>query len=113
MNAVKELIENNDLKVNLINARFIKPMDYEILNELYNDSQSLIIYETNLINGSLGSLISHYYSQKHLPMTIDFIGIDDHYTPQGTIQELLKHEKMSIDDVLNLVKEKLDEKGKS
>lgn len=110
---IKDMILKNQFPVNLINARFIKPMDYEILNELYNDSQSLIIYETNLINGSLGSLISHYYSQKHLPMTIDFIGIDDHYTPQGTIQELLKHEKMSIDDVLNLVKEKLDEKGKS
>ncbi|WP_154887823.1 1-deoxy-D-xylulose-5-phosphate synthase [Longibaculum muris] len=110
---VKAMIENNQLPVNLINARFIKPLDFAMLDELYENHQSLIIYETDLMTGSLGSLICQYYALKHHYMSIDCMGIDDHYTPQGDIETLLKHEHIAIDDLLTLTKEKCREERKS
>ena len=46
-------------------------------------------------------------------MSIDYLGIDDHYTPQGNIEKLLEIEMVSLDHLLNLIKEKLDEKRES
>lgn len=110
---VKTMIEDNQLPVNLINARFIKPMDTEMLKELYNNHQRLIVYETDLMNGSLGQLIASFYSQQHMFMDIRFFGIDDHYTPQGDIEKLLEYEKISLNDLFDSVKEILSEEGKS
>lgn len=110
---VQKLIENQNLSVNLINARFIKPMDENILNELYEDKQSLIIYETDMKTGSLGSQIAHYYSSCHRDMTIEYMAINDHYVPQGSIQELLNREHLSINDLEIKIKEIQNEKRKS
>ena len=110
---MKSLIEKHQLPVNLINARFIKPMDTQMLDELYYQQQDLIIYETDLMTGSLGSLIAHYYSIHHQVMNVDYMGIHDHYTPQGSIAELLQHEQMSLDHLYQLIKEKIDEKGEN
>ena len=110
VNPVLEMIQNEQLPVNLINARFIKPMDYDLLNELQSKNHQLVIYETDIMNGSLGSMIAHYYSRQHKNMSIDYIGIDDKYTPQGRIDQLLEHEKMSINDLKALIEEKLNEK---
>lgn len=110
---VKKLIKEHHLPVQLVNARFIKPMDEQMLDELAKQNQKLIIYETDLLIGSLGSMIAQYYSQNHVYMDIDYLGIDDHYTPQGDIESLLRHEGISMDDLLRLVKEKCSEEGKS
>lgn len=113
VNQVKDMIEKKNLGVNLINARFIKPMDTIMLNELYQNKQSLIIYEHDMLNGSLGSFIAHYYSIHHMDMDISYMGIDDHYTPQGEIDELLKHEHMDLECLYQKIKEKEHEERKS
>ena len=113
VNRVKGMIEKERFPVNLINARFIKPLDIDLLKELYDLKQDLVIYETDLMIGSLGSLIAHYYSMSHLSMNIDYFGINDHYTPQGDVETLLKHEKMSLDDLKKKIEEKCCEKRES
>lgn len=111
VNQVKDLIENNHLSINLINARFIKPMDESILRELYDLNQNLIIYETDMMIGSLGSMIAHYYSRKNQMMRIHYLGINDHYTPQGDIPTLLKHENIDLEHLYEILKETCCEKG--
>lgn len=113
VNTVANYLIKEQLPVNLINARFIKPMDEKMLDELSQCQQRLLIYETDLMTGSLGSLIAHYYSQKHISMDIDYMGIDDRYTPQGSLDELLRLEHIHLDDLKQKVKEILNEKRKS
>lgn len=113
VNQVFQLIQEHHLEINLINARFIKPLDKDMLNELYYTHQNIIVYETDMLIGSLGSQIAHYYSRLHMYMNIDYFGIDDHYTPQGEIKKLLEIESISLNHLLKLIKEKLDEKRKS
>ena len=110
---VAHWLMTEQLPVNLINARFIKPMDENILDELSHTHQHILVYETDLMIGSLGASIAHYYSRKKMPMTIDYIGIDDHYTPQGDLDTLFKIEHIHLDDLKQKVKEILDEEGKS
>lgn len=113
VNKVINMINEKNLNINIINARFIKPMDYELLNELYHDHQKLIIYETDLLIGSLGSMICHYYMNNKMNMNITCIGINDRFTPQGSMNELLDHENININDLYNKIKEIECEKRKS
>lgn len=113
VNQIASFIMQENLPVNLINARFIKPLDEDILNELADLNHDIIVYETDLMIGSLGSQIAHYYSKKHRHLNIEYIGIDDHYTPQGNLDELLKFEHIHINDLKQKVKEILNEKRKN
>ncbi len=113
VNKVKELIEENNLNVSLINARFIKPMDCTMLNLLAKDNQHLLIYETDMLNGGLGSLISQYYHQQQFDIKLSFMGIDDHYVPQGSIDQLLDYEKLSIEYLYQKIEEILNEERKN
>ena len=110
---VLQLINQYQLPVNLINARFIKPMDKDIIEKLYQDHQDLIIYETDMKSGSLGEMIAYYYSSQHQVMSIEYFGIDDYYVPQGDIKTLLEYAHISLDDLLKKIEERLNEKRKS
>lgn len=109
----KNLIEEKQLPVSLINARFIKPIDYEMLNHLVSKNQYLLIYETDMLTGGLGSLISQYYHQNHHYVEMNCMGLDDSYVPHGKINELLKLKKLDKDSLYLKIKEILDEKGKN
>lgn len=46
---VKNMIEENHLPIRLINARFIKPIDYSMVHTIFkNDEKPIIVYETVL-----------------------------------------------------------------
>lgn len=105
VNQVKTMIEEKNLNISLINARFFKPMDDKVLDELVNRKQKVLVYETDMLNGGLGSLMSHYYHKNHKDIEMYFMGIDDHYVPQGKINELLKEEHLDIEHLYLKLKE--------
>ncbi|MFV0396062.1 MAG: transketolase C-terminal domain-containing protein, partial [Coprobacillaceae bacterium] len=76
-------------KIRVINARFIKPMDDLMLDNLIEDTKPLIIYETDLKSGGLATNIAYYFMQKGVNKRIYSLGIEDHYTKQGSIDDLL------------------------
>ena len=110
---LKAEIEKENLDVELINARFIKPLDENVLTNILNRKQKVVVYETDIKCGSLGSMISTYYSNKQEFVEIYNYAIDDHYTPQGTVPQLLEHEKLSVQHIMDHIKEIIDAKGKN
>lgn len=59
--AVLKMAETDHLPINIINARFIKPIDKDMLERM--SDKPIIVYETDLMNGSLGSIMSLYYEK--------------------------------------------------
>ena len=54
---IKNLIIENNLSIALINARFIRPMDIDMLNQLFDSNLPILVYEQVVENGSLYSKI--------------------------------------------------------
>jgi 1-deoxy-D-xylulose-5-phosphate synthase len=99
-----KIIENN-LNINLINCRFIKPIDTNILDELALLGKPLVIYESdNKING-LSNAILEYYNEKNIHLKIICLGIDDHYVEGGSIKKLRETEKIDINYLFSVVNE--------
>lgn len=101
--AVLEMAETDHLPINIINARFIKPIDEGMLNKI--SDKPIIAYETDLMKGSLGSIMSLYYEKNHINVDMSFIGIDDHYVTFGDNESLYKQEHISLNDLKNIIEE--------
>lgn len=95
--------------IDIINARYIKPMDFKILDEI-KDKQ-IFVYETNMKSSGLGSAILEYYSNKGNKVDIRITGIEDHFVEQGSIEELLHQEKLDIKSIEKEIKEYFNLEG--
>lgn len=89
-----------DKNINIINARYIKPIDKNMLKELIRTKQKIYIYETNIKTNSLGTNILEYFNHKDAKNKIKLTGIDNKYINHGKISELKKDINLDIDSTV-------------
>ena len=101
VNEFKEIIERDNLEFGLINARFINPVDIELLKVLKN--KDIIIYEEVIKTGSLASKIYNINNQESLNMNITAYAIDDKFVEHGNTKLIKKDLGLDIQDILNKI----------
>lgn len=84
----KEL-ENKNINLNIINARFIKPLDYAFLDNL-SDESYIITMEDNILQGGLGASIANYLVEKNKKFKIKHYAMPKKVAILGTIEEVYK-----------------------
>lgn len=89
--------EFKDKNVNIVNARYIKPIDKNILKELIATNQKIYVYETNIKTNGLGTNILEYFNYKEAPNKVKLTGIDNSYVKHGNVELLKKQIKLDID----------------
>ena len=89
-----------DKDINIINARYIKPIDKSILKELIKDNNNIYVYETNIKTNGLGTNILEYFNHKEAPNKIKITGIDNKFVNHGKIKELKKNNNLDIDYIV-------------
>lgn len=90
-----------DKNVNIINARYIKPIDKETLKELINTKQKIYIYETNIKTNSLATNILEYFNHKEATNKIKITGIDNKYVNHGKVSALKENINLDINYITN------------
>ncbi|MCL2475273.1 MAG: 1-deoxy-D-xylulose-5-phosphate synthase [Chloroflexi bacterium] len=91
------VLEKQGISVSVINARFIKPMDQEMLKQLAAGHQVILVAEENARSGSLGQNILDFLNTAGLLDTvkIDMIALPDNFIEHGA-QNLLRR-KYGVD----------------
>lgn len=79
-----------------INARFIKPIDEDLILECSKKFNLIVTIEENSISGSYGQMVSSYLMQNGYGEKVLNICIPDQYVEHGTVCELRK--RLGIDD---------------
>lgn len=102
---IKDKSASNSLPVAVVNARFFKPLDDTILNKLVVLNKPIIVYETDMLSGGLGTAILEWLNQNNAHLNIKRIGIKDHYVTHGSLPELRKYENIDISALFNLIKQ--------
>lgn len=92
------------INVNVINARFIKPMDFELLHELGKNSLPIITIEESMLTGGLGSQIATFLKDHDYKNEMRRIGIDNEYIEHGDVDLLLEDIGISKAKIKSLVK---------
>lgn len=89
------LLSENGIHPEIINMRFIKPLDTEQLDEVAKRFDKIITIEENSIIGGFGSAVVEYFSDKNYRNNILRIGLPDKFIDHGTQEEL--HKLIGID----------------
>ncbi len=92
-------------KPELINARFIKPMDVDLLDEIEKKFDLIITMEEGALNGGFGSGVLEYFSDNHFKTKIIRMGIPDKFIEHATRTELLEELGLSSNGLIKIIKD--------
>jgi len=89
------ILAENGIKCELINMRFIKPLDTKLLQEIATKFEKIVTIEENSLAGGFGSAVLEYFNDQNYKNDILRIGIPDKFIDHGTQPEL--HKLIEID----------------
>jgi len=90
-----EKLETEGIHSEIINMRFIKPLDYEMLDDVAGRHKKIITLEESTLVGGFGSGVLEYFSGENYKNDILRIGLPDNFIDHGTQKEL--HHLLEID----------------
>ncbi|HJB00651.1 MAG TPA: 1-deoxy-D-xylulose-5-phosphate synthase [Candidatus Mediterraneibacter merdavium] len=87
---VRRGIKDTGYSCSLVNARFVKPLDTVLLEELAKDHRLFLTIEENVLTGGFGEQVMDYVSRAGLDVHVRNIGISDEYVEHGNVEVLRK-----------------------
>jgi 1-deoxy-D-xylulose-5-phosphate synthase len=110
MEAADKLAESG-IEATVINARFVKPLDRDLIAEWSRKTGRVITVEENVLMGGFGSAVLELLDLEGLldggtedaedvtPVEVVRIGLPDKFIQHGTQKELRKHYGLTVDDI--------------
>ena len=87
---VRDILKDTGYNCTLVNARFVKPIDEELLEELAKSHRLAVTMEENVRNGGFGDHVLEYVSDRELPMQVLSVALPDEYIEHGNVDLLYK-----------------------
>lgn len=88
-------LREQGINCEVINMRFAKPLDTDMLDYVASKFSKIITLEENNLPGGFGSGVAEYFISKNYKNDLSFIGIPDKFVEHGTQEEL--HHLLGID----------------
>lgn len=88
---VREKLAECGIDATVVNARFVKPIDKDMVDELAANHDLIVTMEENVANGGFGDKVIEYANETGLECDILQIAIPDEYVEHGNV-EILKNE---------------------
>lgn len=106
--AVRGTLTQKGFACSVINARFVKPVDTEILDEAAKDHRLIVTMEENVASGGFGEKVRSYLDKTHPEKKLLAIHIPDEYVEHGNVEILRREVGIDagtiVDRILELVR---------
>ncbi len=110
---IAETLVSDPVCAGVINARFVKPLDTELLDQLADSGLPIVIIEEHALQGGFGSAILEYYEQQNRQgLSIKRFGIPDDFVEHGNRKELLQQIGLTVDDIAYEIRKMVSSKGR-
>lgn len=96
---VRELLREQGKNCTLINARFVKEFDKELIRELSKDHKLLVTLEENVTTGGFGERVVDYVTSSRIDLEVEKIALPDMYVEHGNVNILYKETKIDAESV--------------
>lgn len=110
LEAAEQLKSQTGWSPAIYNIRYIKPVDKELLKEVYENYSRVVTVEDGTVLGGLYGLVAEFMSAQEEPIPVRSIGIPDRYVQQGTQKELRQECGLTKEGILDVI---LQEKQKN
>ena len=87
---VREILKEKGLNCTLVNARFVKEFDKELIKELAADHKLLVTMEENVVTGGFGERVVDYVTSNEIDLRVEKIALPDMYVEHGNVNILYK-----------------------
>ena len=95
------------LKLTLIDMRFVKPLDEDILREYLSKSDVFVSIEDGSIMGGAGSAVQEFCSKENINIQSILFGIPDKFIEHASREEMLNEAGLSSESIESKLKELL------
>ena len=102
-----DLLEKNGYPVAVVNARFVKPLDEDVIVRLGREVQLLVSLEENTIHGGFGSGVLETLSVSGICVPTLQLGVPDRFIAQGNPDEQLRSAELSMEQIYSRILERL------
>ena len=112
LSAQKELAKEN-INAAVINARFIKPLDHQLIKQYAEKTGAIITIEEHVVDGGFGSAVLECLSDHNIyNIKIKRIGIKDQFVEHGSQNELRKKYKIDATEIISEARKLLKKNDK-
>ncbi|MBN1398848.1 MAG: 1-deoxy-D-xylulose-5-phosphate synthase [Bacteroidetes bacterium] len=103
-----ELLDKEGINAEVVNMRFVKPVDEELLQSIAQRIRVFVTVEENVVNGGFGSSVLEAFSRLGVSdISIRLHGLPDQFIEHGTPAELHRLVKLDPSGITEIVKEQL------
>lgn len=98
-------LEDDGLKVGLVNMHTIKPLDINVLNQIFQVSEHVIIFEEHTVIGGLSSAIIEFINDaKLLGCYVHRFGVKDNFPKTGSYDYMLKTLRLDAEGIEDTIR---------
>jgi len=98
------ILAEDGIQITVVNMRFIRPLDTELLDDVYKLEEPIITVEENVLAGGFGSAVLEYYTGKGWSPKISMIGIPDRFVHHATRKRQLSLNGLDTESIVERVR---------
>lgn len=112
---IREKMKAEGYRVSLANGRFIKPVDFELVERLAKRHDYLVTLEENVLQGGYGLEVTAYIHAHYPRVKVLNIALPDAYVEHGNVSVLREELGIDSDSIIKKIKKHffLDGQGKT
>jgi 1-deoxy-D-xylulose-5-phosphate synthase len=104
--AAAEKLAQNGISIKVINARFVKPLDAELLLDTAATIKKIMTIEENVLQGGFGGAVLEFFAEKGITdIQIKRLGIPDVFVEHATQAQLRRKFGIDEDGITQSIKE--------
>jgi 1-deoxy-D-xylulose-5-phosphate synthase len=106
------LLEGKGIRASVVNARFVKPLDADLITGVAKSVALVVTVEENSVKGGFGSAVALCLNEAGVSVPLKMIGIPDEFVEHASRGELLKSLGLSAEGVAEEVARALGRSAK-
>jgi len=91
----------------VVNMRFAKPLDGELLDGIAARFQHVMTLEDNVVTGGMGSAVAEYYASRQSGVSLHIHGLPDRFVDHGSPEELYRDLGLDAEGIAGAIKDVL------
>ena len=99
------------LGATLVDMRFVKPLDEQLISELAANHQLVVTVEESAVMGGAGSAVNEFLAQTSTPIQTLNLGLPDKFLEHGKPSEMLDEINLNCEGIIQAIKNKQNECG--
>ena len=100
---VREKLKNKGYSCTLVNARFVKPFDTAMIDQLCQTHKLIVTMEENVLCGGMGMCITKYIHDNYPKMRVIQVALPDAYVEHGNVTALREMLGIDSDSVIRQI----------